>query len=227
MWIRSSISWCVLLAAAGAHAFGQTSISDLEQAALSTNTAWFTLASSLDVRVARMLPCDAAATAAIEEVNRASTARLIALSAYLKAVTDQAATDVATARQIQREETAYLTGVGTERTDTEQERAGIETQINNLAESVLKKVSLTAASDELRQLETSVRERANMVTTHATAAEGSLKYFEDFAVALEQREIALRKIQTSLEEERTKWNGYYTARLARARVECSAMGGGR
>jgi hypothetical protein len=227
MWIRSSISLCVLWAAASVSAFAQTSSSDLEQAALGTNTTWFTLASSLDVRVARMLPCDGAATAAIEEVNRASTARLVALTAYLKAITDQAAADVVTARQIQREETAYLTAVGTERTDTEQERAGIETQMNNLAESVRKKVSLTAASDELRQIEASVRERANLVTTNASSAEGSLKYFEDFAATLERREAALRKVQASIEEERTKWNGYYTARLARARVECSAMGGGR
>lgn len=227
MRIRSSFSWCVLWAVTATAAFAQTSLSDLEQAALSTNTAWFTVASSLDVRVARMLPCDAAATAAIEEVNRASTARLVALSAYVKAAADQAAADATIARQIQRDETAYLTSVGTERTDTEQERAGIETQITNLAESVRKKVSLTAANDELRQIEASVRERANLVTTNASAAEGSLKYFEDFAATLEKREAALRKIQASLEEERTKWNGYYTARLARARVECSAMGGGR
>ncbi len=227
MRIRSTVLQCVFWACSSGVVLAQQSLAELEQAALNTHTAWFTLASNLDVRVARMLPCDAAATSAIEEVNRTSTARLVALSNYVKAVADQSAKDVATARQIQRAETAYLTGVGTERTDTEQERAGIESQINNLAESVRKKVSLTAASDDLRQIEASVRERANMITSNASAAEGSLKYFEEFASTLEKREAAIRKFIASLDEERTKWNGYYTARLARARVECSAMGAGK
>ena len=51
--------------------------------------------------------------------------------------------------------------------EIEQERAGIESQITNLADSVRKKVSLTAASDDLKQIEASVRERANLITTNA------------------------------------------------------------
>ncbi|MFM2125531.1 MAG: hypothetical protein RL328_1982, partial [Acidobacteriota bacterium] len=191
------------------------------------HAAWFTAASTLDVRVARLLPCDKAATAAIEEVSQASTARLIALNAYLNSAAEQASRDLAAARLVQRAETAYLAGIGTERTDTEQERAGIESQINNLAESVRKKVSLTAASDDLKQVEAAVRERANLITTNASAAESTLKYFEDFVSTLEKREAALRKQASSIDEERIKWNGYYTARLARARVECTAMGAGR
>lgn len=229
MRIRSTALRCAFWACFSSLALAQQPLPlpALEQAALNAHTAWFTLATGLDVRVARMQPCDAAATAAIEEVNRASTARLVALGTYIKAVADQAAKDLATARQIQRAETAYLTSVGTERTDTEQERAGIESQINNLADSVRKKVSLTAASEDLRQIETAVRERANLITTNASAAEGSLKYFEELALALEKRDAAIRRFIASIDEERTKWNGYYTARLARARVECSAMGAGK
>ena len=224
MGLRSTV---LCLMALGTLALGQPTLAGLEQAALRSHTAWYTVASSLDIRVARMLPCDAAATAAIEEVNQASTVRLVALGTYLEAAAEQAAKDLAAARQIQRNETAYLAGIGTERTDTELERAGIESQINNLADAVRKKVSLTAASDDLKQIEASVRERANLITTNASAAESSLKYFEDFATTLEKREAALRKQAAAIDEERIKWNGYYTARLARARVECSAMGNGR
>ena len=131
------------------------------------------------------------------------------------------------ARQIRRSEAEYLATFGPERADTEQERAGIESQINNLTESVRRKVSLTVANDELRALEASVRERATLVTEHASATEGSLARYESLALALEKREAALRKQVAALEDERAKWNGYYTARLARARVECSGTGTGR
>jgi hypothetical protein len=205
----------------------QIPLSDLEQATIKTQTDWFRMASDLDVRVARMLPCAAGATAAIEDVNKASAARMTALANYIKAVSAQAAQDVAMSRQIQQAETALMAGVGTERTDTEQERAAIETQIANLAESVRKKISLSAASDELKALESSVRQRANLITTKLAETEGSAKRFEDLSAALESREAALRKQMAAVEEERIRWNGFYAARLARARVECTASGMGR
>lgn len=208
-------------------ACAQGSLNDLEQSAATTQAQWYGLASVLDTRLTRLLPCDAAVTAAIEDTHRASTARLVALSSYAKAVADQAAQDVAMAKQIQRAEAAYVAGIGAERTDTEQERAGIESQINNLAESVRRKVSLTTSSDDLQALEASVRERANLVVNSASTAEAALPRFESLAVALEKREAALRKQVSALEDERTKWNGYYTARLARARVECTGTGIGR
>ncbi|MEI9814410.1 MAG: hypothetical protein WDO18_17995 [Acidobacteriota bacterium] len=162
-----------------------------------------------------------------KKTGRAATVRIVALTAYTKAAAEQAAQDVSMARQIQRAETAYLTSVGTERTDTELERTDIEAQLTSLAESLRTKGTLTSAYDGLRTIEGTVRNRATMVTTNASAAEGPLKQFEDLAVLLEQREAALRKQITALEEERTKWNGYYTARLARARIECSVTGIGR
>jgi membrane-bound lytic murein transglycosylase len=174
-----------------------------------------------------MLPCDAGAITTIEETHKASTARMAAVSAYTKALADQAAQDVAIASQIQRTEVDYSMSLSAERTDTEQERAGAETQMRNLAESVRKRVSLTAASDELQALEALVRERANLVGANATATEAVLPRYASLVQALEKREAALRKQVSALEEERTKWNGYYAARLARARVECSSSGMGR
>jgi chromosome segregation ATPase len=205
----------------------QPSLSDLEQAAVRAHAEWFRLAADLDVRVARMLPCDAAAIDAIEQTNRASAARLTALSDYVSGLIERAAGDAAQARQIQRAETAYLTSVGTERTDTELERARIETQLNHLLENVRKKVSLTTASEELRALEAAVRERAEWITRNASAAENRLSRYEEFVAALDRREATLRKLIPAIEEERTKWNGYYTARLARARTECVVTGAAR
>jgi hypothetical protein len=202
----------------------QNSLSDLELSAKTSQQAWYRLASTLDTRLARMAPCDLAAPAAIEEAHKASTARLTALIAYTAGVAEQAVQDVAMARQIQRSEALYAVGIAVERTDTEEERAGVESQIVNLTESVRKRVTLTVASDELRKLEASIRERAALVAAHATAAEAAQPRFAALIQALEKREAALRKEISALEDERTKWNGYYSARLARAMVECAETG---
>lgn len=196
-------------------------LANLEQAATQSQQQWYGLASTLETRLTRMLPCDAAADLAIEETHRASTARLTAMLAYVNGVADQAAQDVATARAIQKAETDYVTGLGTERTDTEQERAGIASQLTNLTESVRKRVTLTVATDELRALDASVRDRASLVAANVTASEVLLPRFEALVQALLKREAALRKQIAGLEDERAKWNGYYNARLARAQVECA------
>jgi chromosome segregation ATPase len=216
----------LLLGLACTPAWAQNSLDDLEQTVTKTHAEWQKLAADLELRLARMLPCDPAAITAIEDTNRASAARMAALSAYTKALADQAAKDVTMARQIQRSETAYLTSIGTERNDIDQERAMIEIQIAKLGESVRRKVSLTAAADSLKAIDGLVRERANLVTGNASSTEGALKQFEALAMTLEAREAALRKQIPALEDERTKWNGYYTARMARARTECSVTGTG-
>ncbi|MEP6962860.1 MAG: hypothetical protein ABI995_12330 [Acidobacteriota bacterium] len=200
-------------------------LTSLEQAATKTHDDWLRLATGLETRVARVLPCDPSATATIEEATRASAARIVALGAYLKASADQAAQDIDAARKIQEAQRALLATNGQERADTEQERAGIESQINNLAESVKKKASLGPAADQLKNLDAMVQDRANTVSklssnedTTATALNGLLQ-------SLERREKALRQQIPLLEEERTRWNGYYSARMARARIECSVTGG--
>jgi hypothetical protein len=223
---RSATASRWLLAFVSAPLFAQT-LTDLDQAATKAHNDWFKLASDLDVRVARMLPCDAQATAAIEETGRAATARMVAMTAYTRAAADQAAQDVTAAREIQKTEAARITGAPADRTDMEAERNAIQTQLTNLGESVRKKLTLTAAFDELRIIEAMVRDRMNMASTNASASGSAAKLFEDLATSLEHRETGLRKQVTALEDERLRWNGYYTARLARARIECSVTGIGR
>lgn len=223
---RSATASRWLLACLSAPLFAQT-LADLDQAATKAHADWFKLASDLDVRVARMLPCDAQATAAIEETGRAATARMVAMTAYTRAAADQAAQDVTVARDIQKNEAARITGASADRADMEAERNAIQAQLSNLGESVRKKLTLTAAFDELRIIEAMVRDRTNLAATSASASDSAAKLFEDLAKSLEQRETGLRKQITALEDERLRWNGYYTARLARARIECSVTGIGR
>ncbi len=215
-----------LVALLCAPAFAQ-GLADLDQAATKAHNDWFKLASDLDVRVARMLPCDAGATAAIEETGRAATARIVALTAYTRAAADQAAQDVGMVREIQKSEVARMSGAAADRTDMEAERAAVQTQLATLGESLRRKLTLTSAFDELRIIEALVRDRTSMAATTASASDSASKLYDDLTKSLEQRESALRKQVSALEDERLRWNGYYTARLARARIECSVTGIGR
>jgi len=213
-----------VLSCCGGLACAQGTLSDLESTAAKAQEQWFSLASTLDTRLSRMLPCNPAVTTAIEEVQQASTARLAALIDYTKAVAAQASRDVAEARQLQRSQSDALANLKAELADTEQERQGIESQVNALAESVRRRVSLTVASDELKALEASVRERAALAVANVAATDGVQPRFDAFAQALVQRETALAKQVAALENERVKWNGYYSARLGRAMVECTETG---
>jgi len=120
-------------------------LAPLEQDVKATETAWANLARELDSKLARLLPCDAAAVKTIQDVSAASQARIAALTAYLKAVADNMAADIVAARNIRDGEQGRLTSIPAERTDTEQERAGIESQLRNLADSVRAKPGLAAA----------------------------------------------------------------------------------
>jgi len=60
------------------------SLTALQQAAEQRTSEWDGLARTLEGKIARMLPCDARVRTTIEEVNRASDARLAALGKYLK-----------------------------------------------------------------------------------------------------------------------------------------------
>ena len=212
-----------------ASAFGQapTPLAPLAQNLKTTETAWLTLARDLDSKLARLLPCDAEAARTIQAVNTASQARLAALTAYLKAAADTAAADVATARNIRDGEQSRLSSIPSERTDTEQERAGIESQLRNLTESVRAKPGLVSAEFQLKQLESMTRERVTLAAKQSADGPGVVEMLNKLIAALERREAALRQSGTAVTAEAQRWEPYYTARLARTRTECTVTGGGR
>lgn len=210
-------------------AFGQApaALPPLEQNLRTTEAAWLALARELDGKLARLLPCDPGAAAAIQEVSAASQARLRALTAYLEAAADRTAADLAFVRNVLESEQVRLTTVSAERTDTEQERAGIESQLRNIADSVRAKPALGAADQQLRHLEALVRERALLAARQAADGPGAADALGKVATALERRESALRQAAAAVRAETPRWEQYYAARLARARTECAVTGGGR
>lgn len=210
-------------------AFAQSAVAlaPLEQNLKATETAWVNLARDLDGKLARLLPCDAAAARTIQEANTASQTRLNALTAYLKAAADNAAADLLVVRNIRDGEQGRLTSIPAERTDTEQERAGIESQLRNLADSIRARPGLAPAEQQLKQLETMTRDRSSLTAKQSADGPGVVEMLNTLSGALERREAALRQMATASSAEAKSWEQYYVARLARTRTECTVTGGGR
>src|SRR5579862_4783440 len=98
--VRLSLRWGAItagLAAAGA-LFAQdstaNSLATLQENAAKQTMEWSMLATNLELRVARLLPCDARVRTSVEEVSRASDARTVALTTYWTMVSIKSKTQV-------------------------------------------------------------------------------------------------------------------------------------
>jgi hypothetical protein len=197
------------------------SLAALEQAAQRSAATWKGLASDLDTRVARLLPCDARATVAITEVNMASEGRLAALSEYLRAAAANAAAETGAARVLLIRETTRASEDPPERADTAAELVAVQLQAGALASAAKQRPSLDDANKVLQQIVAMVKERSSLAeqeSANDAAVAGALR---EMVAAFEAREAALKDQIAAFEAEKARWTGYYAARLARAQTECA------
>jgi trans-aconitate methyltransferase len=196
-------------------------LASLDQAVQRSLATWNSMAKDLDARVARLLPCDARATAAITDVSRASEGRLTALAEYLRAAAANANVETSAAKVLLNRETARASDDSPERADTAEELAAVQKQIDALTSSAKQRASLDDANKVLQQIGATVKDRAMLAEqqpANAATVQGALR---DLVAAFEAREAALKDETVAFEAERARWNGYYAARLARAQTECS------
>jgi hypothetical protein len=193
----------------------------LEQTAQKRGLEWEALAKDMNDRMARMLPCDPRATAAVNEVSRASDARLESLSNYLKAVAAKAFAETADARNLLTIEERSAVEVSLERADASQEQTAVDTQSDALAQSVRQRASLEAPQKVLAQIAAMIHQRSAATEQRATSADSAIPLLRDLVAKSEARDAALREEFAASEAERSRWSGYYAARLARAQIECS------
>src|SRR5579864_6688018 len=110
----SDLRWCLRLGAiaatvatrgiVSAQTPAPSSLPALQQTVSQRTAEWNTLATNLGQRVARLLPCDPQARAAIEETGRASDARIIALTSYWTVASLQSKTQVEAIRGLLSQE---------------------------------------------------------------------------------------------------------------------------
>ena len=197
------------------------SVTVLEQAAQKATTAWQSIAANLDSRVARMLPCDPRAKTAIDEVARASQARLAALAQYWQAAATLTAGRAEGARRLLAKEEARTADVNADRAQREEALAAIQQQAAALAESANLQAALAGPQSGLAQIVDMAQHSAALARNQADQRDLVVGALRNLVSAYQAHDAALRDAASAFETERGRWNSYYAARQARAQTECA------
>jgi hypothetical protein len=202
---------------------GADPLEALRQIVDQASADWQVLAKGLESKIATLLPCDPKSRAAVEEVSRASDARLSSLSAYLKASAGKAKADTEAAKRVLGAQAALSGGWVTEGTEADQERASIEAQVADLKESMRKRGSLAGAEQVLIEIANMVKGRAAKAEEQATRRESLESSLGDLVVAYQARQTALENESSLLDAETARWKTYYAARVSRSITECAII----
>lgn len=197
----------------------------LQQNATKTASDWEKLSQKLEPSIAGLLPCDPKIAAAINETSLASEARLAALAEYFQAGGQQVSRDTEAARRVLASAEALAPELATEQTDVAQEISGIEGQLADLGVSAKRRPSLNDSQNSLQQILAMARKRANLVESGLAGRSDLVAVLRNLVTAFQDREAAFKNILAAHETERVRWNAYYAARLARARMECTLVEG--
>jgi hypothetical protein len=196
-------------------------LASLQKTAEMKTAEWDALAKTLESRLVRMLPCDARVRSSIDEVDRASDARITAVSQYLQAAAAQSRADAQLVAQAIAMQEAAAHEVEIDRAEAEQERIAIDAQLGDLAESLKRRASLSEAHKSLAGIAEMVRMRtvsAEQAAQQRIALMGALR---DLAAAYDAREKGIQTEIAALNTESSRWKDYYAARIARAQTECA------
>jgi hypothetical protein len=217
------VSLLLFLAVAQAQEKPADPLEPLRQKAGKTAADWEALAKGLESKIATLLPCDPKSRAAVEEVSRASDARLSALSAYTKAAVAKAKANTDAAKRVLAVQAAISGGWNTERAEADEQQAAIEAKVGDLKESMRKRGSLAGAEQVLVELANMVKARAAKADEHAGRREAINSLLGDLVIAYQERQTALEKESALLDSEIIRWSFYYSARVSRAVTECAII----
>jgi len=220
-WIKRKLICAGLAATAASWAQTQPdALSRFQQNAERRSAEWTTLATNLEQRVTRLLPCDPRISAAIEGSGRASEARIAALTTYWMGVAGRSRNQMEAIRRLMTQEEARKDEWASERSHAEEERTAVAEQNGFLAVSVNQlpalaeaQKSLTAATQKLLQIETQMQARELVGNQLA----GELR---DLLAASQARQNDIDAQIKFISAEGVRWNAYYDARLNRAQMEC-------
>lgn len=182
------------------------------------------LASSLEQKVARMLPCDPRVRTAIEEVSRASEARFAALIAYWQEIAKRSSGQAETARMLIADNDARRAEWRADRADSEQEQTRLGTQTSDLRESARQQAALATAARVLNGISQNTAAAAKQTVTREEASAKLDASLKDLIKATQARQTAIENEVKALGTENDRWTAYYAARIMRAQMECSITG---
>ena len=231
MRIRSSIAFAVLLGVLLAStAFSQEppaapdlkpAVSDAARTAEQKNAEWVALASALELKVARLLPCDTHVKSSIEEVARASDVRFAAIAAYWQELQDRSKDQAKSARRLIEENEALVAAWKNERADSEKAQARLADQTLDLKESQRTISALVPAARILDGIARNSEALAGQSAERETEIAELNARWNDVIRAAQLRDASIENQVKALAGERDRWSAYYAARIARGQMECS------
>jgi hypothetical protein len=198
--------------------------SEAAQIAEKRANEWNILASNLEQRVARLLPCDARVRTAIEEVSRASEARFTAMNAYWQEVAKMSASQADVARKLIAENNARIADWKADRADSEQEQTQLAAQTSDLRESERQQAALANAERVLNGISQSAAAATKQASAREDASAKLDPSLNELIAATESRQAAIENERKALATENGRWSAYYAARITRAQMECSITG---
>lgn len=202
-----------------------TSLAPLEQAVKDRTAEWIQLSQNLDSSLIRLLPCDPKVAASLAAVSKASEARVAAVAAYVQAANRQAQLQANAAKQVAASAQAIGTEFAAEKSDLAPERSGAEGQLANLTQSMQRRAALAAPEDSLKQVLTSQQQRSDAIDSAVSRADQANVALANLVMQLQARQAASDGVQTAFEAEGARWSAYYSARRARAQMECAITKG--
>jgi hypothetical protein len=222
MMLRVAMIVVLTAASAAAQSKPLDPLFGLRDKAEKAAAAWQTLADGLDAKTTRMLPCDPKMKAAVEEVSRASEARMAALIEYLREATVRARQESEAARKGLAEVDALTAQIGAETTDADQFRAGLEAQMTELGEGAKRRASLVEPWRELQEILKNPTGAAQVIGGQQDALRAALN---ERMTAVQARQTALQAELNAATTEAARWSTYYAARLSRTQMECNITRG--
>jgi len=131
---------------------GAKSLSALQDAAAKRTAEWNTLTIGLELRLARLLPCDPRVRTAVDEVGRAADTRTVALTSYWNMVSIQSKAQVEAIRGLLTLEQQRAEDWANDKTETEQEVAVTSAQAAALKTSLQQVPALANPQKSLESL---------------------------------------------------------------------------
>lgn len=220
-----AILWLSTAAMLAAQGLPSSTVSTLAQTAEKRTNEWSVLASNLEQRVARMLPCDTRVPSAVEEVSRASDARFAAVMAYWREIAKRANDQVETARKLIADNDARAADWKADVDDSEQEQLRVQTQMADLRGAARQQAALSSAARILNGISEKMAAAVKQGSSRQTAAEKLNSEINAFITAAQARQTAINAELSALSTESARWTTYYTTRIARAQMECSITAG--
>jgi len=218
----SAIAAC--LAAAGvlcAQDSGANSPAALQDTAAKRTAEWNTLTTGLELRLARLLPCDARARTSIDEVIRASDARIMALTSYWNRISADSKTQVEAIRGLLTQEEGNAEYETQDRTGAQLDIEAASAQAAALGPSLRQLPALADPQKNLDALVQDYRTLAAQAQERETSGAQLLVDLRALLKASQERQSAIEEHMKAIGAEAQRWSGYYAARQARAQIECS------